>query len=91
MKFSFFSSSSILRKFLILFRKSSISFKLKAFDKDNIGFRCFIFLNLLDGAAPISLEIEPYFFKNLFFFSKSITSIFNLSNTESVTDGESFV
>jgi len=48
-------NNNFLKKLLILLTKSFISFLSKAFDKDSIGFKCFIFLNLLDGGEPTIL------------------------------------
>ena len=45
--------------------KTSISSALKAFDKDNIGCKWSIFVNLLDGVAPIIWFTDPNFFRKL--------------------------
>ena len=44
-----------------------MSFLLKAFDKESIGFKCFIFLNLLDGGEPINFLLTFNFLRKLFY------------------------
>ena len=80
---------SRFKKLLIFFTKSFMSSILKALDKESIGRKCFIFLNLFKGSVPISWSIEPYFFKNEYFLSKSFTFFFKLSYSESVIFGSS--
>ena len=53
-----------------------MSSRLNAFDKDNIGLRCLIFLNLFEGVAPTEfyllnqyfLKMEIYFLNQLILF-----------------------
>ena len=78
-KFLFFK----LRKFPILLKKSSMPFLLKTFDKESIGFKCFIFLNLFDGGEPTIFVFNFNSFKYLYLFSNEKISNFNLSKSES--------
>ena len=56
------------KKLPIFEMKSFISSLLNVFDKESIGFKCFIFLNLLEGGKPTEFLFKLNFLKIYFFF-----------------------